>query len=209
MIRAYLPLGVALLSTSLLLMPSLTHPGVLEAAPSSASPEQEEAQKGDKKLPKFVGLKECKLCHTRKSVGAQTKLWQSSLHAKAWETLGTDKAKEIAKTMGIEDPQKSDKCLECHVTGHGLDKERFAESYSVKEGVQCEACHGPGEFYFPEDKHTKDATAHAIAELGLVVQPTEKMCRECHNERSPTYKEFDFKEFSKKIAHPIPEEEKK
>ncbi len=33
----------------------------------------------------------------------------------------------------------------------------------------------------------------------------EKLCLTCHNEESPTFKEFKFKERWEKIAHPIPE----
>ncbi len=32
----------------------------------------------------------------------------------------------------------------------------------------------------------------------------EKQCITCHNEESPTYKEFDFKKMWAKIAHPVP-----
>jgi hypothetical protein len=33
----------------------------------------------------------------------------------------------------------------------------------------------------------------------------EKQCRTCHNEESPTYKEFDFAKRWEEIKHPIPE----
>ena len=40
---------------------------------------------------------------------------------------------------------------------------------------------------------------------GLII-PDEKTCIQCHNDKSPTYKEFDYKKFYAKIAHPIPTE---
>ena len=78
------------------------------------------------------------------------------------------------------------------------------QTITMAEGVSCESCHGAGSAY-------KTATimkdkAKAIA-AGLII-PDEKLCRKCHNPESPTYKEFNFKTFSAKIAHPNPAKEK-
>ena len=35
-------------------------------------------------------------------------------HARAYKTLGKERALRIAKNLGIEDPQKDDTCLNCH-----------------------------------------------------------------------------------------------
>ena len=32
----------------------------------------------------------------------------------------------------------------------------------------------------------------------------ENQCKTCHNDESPTFKEFNFKEMWAKIAHPVP-----
>ncbi len=40
-------------------------------------------------------------------------------------------------------------------------------------------------------------------EKGLII-PDEKVCKQCHNEESPTFKEFNFKEYVAKIAHDDP-----
>jgi hypothetical protein len=45
------------------------------------------------------------------------------------------------------------------------------------------------------------------ASVGLVM-PTEETCVKCHNEKSPSFKGFDFATASKKIAHPIPDAKK-
>ncbi len=160
------------------------------------------AQAGDFQ---YIGVKKCKTCHNSKKSGAQFKIWMGTKHAKAYETLATAEAKEIAKKKGIEDPQKSDQCLKCHVTGYGQPKEKFAASFKMEEGVGCEACHGPGSKY-KSMKVMKDIYAGKVkgAEYGLVM-PDEKHCTTCHNEESPTYKKFDFKTFWAKIAHPVPE----
>ena len=42
-----------------------------------------------------------------------------------------------------------------------------------------------------------------------MIIPNEETCIGCHNEESPTYKEFKFDEYSEQIAHPIPVEAEK
>ena len=43
----------------------------------------------------FVGADKCGMCHKSDAKGAQYKIWKESGHARAYETLGTDTAKEI------------------------------------------------------------------------------------------------------------------
>jgi hypothetical protein len=152
----------------------------------------------------YIGSKKCKVCHNSPKKGAQFKKWQASKHAKAYETLGTAEAKEIAKKKGIADPQKADACLKCHVTGHGSPKDMFAASFDATEGVGCEACHGPGSKY-KSMKVMKDLYAGKVDPKTVgFVNPTEETCKKCHNQESPTFKAFNFKEFYAKIAHEIP-----
>jgi len=155
----------------------------------------------------YVGAAKCKTCHQTAAQGSQHSLWQKSQHAKAFETLGGQAAAAVAKEKGIEDPQKADECLKCHVTGHGVKPEALAATF-VKDGVQCESCHGPGSDYM-KMATMKGITSGQIeaASVGLVL-PSEKMCVGCHNEESPTFKGFNYEEMSKKIAHPVPAERK-
>src|SRR5262245_60647766 len=60
---------------------------------------------------KYIGATKCKSCHSSDETGNQYAKWSGMNHAKAWETLGTDKAKELAKAKGIADPQQSEACL--------------------------------------------------------------------------------------------------
>ena len=126
---------------------------------------------------------------------------------KAFETLASDEAKEIAKGKGIDNPQTADECLQCHVTAFPVMADLANQKITMEEGVSCESCHGAGGDYY------KKATMEAIAageedgaKLGLVT-PDEAVCTQCHNDKSPTFKAFDFEEMSKKIAHPRPEAE--
>ena len=148
----------------------------------------------------YVGVSKCGMCHKAKAKGNQLAQWQESAHAQAYATLATDAAKAVAKKAGVSDPQKSPKCLECHVTAYGVDKKLLGAKYSVEDGVGCESCHGPGSDYMKMS--TMKDQEKAVA-AGMVV-PTEKTCVKCHNEKSPTYKKFVFKDRVAQVAHPRP-----
>ena len=176
----------------------------------------------------YIGTYKCKNCHKKDEMGAQYKVWEKAAHSKAFETLGSDKAKGIAKERGIEgSPQESAECLGCHTVGFGKggyevkdkafwepapdDKEglKAVKRMESLQGVGCESCHGPGSEY--ESKKTMTAIFEGKAkpeDHGLLI-PNEETCLGCHNEKSPTFTPFDYKERLKKIAHPYPEGVKK
>jgi len=144
------------------------------------------------------------------SKGNQYDVWQESKHAKAIETLGTPEAIALAAEKGIDDPQKSDECLQCHLTGHGVDADLLDKGFKSGLGVECESCHGPGSLYrvasvmnASKFKADPQGTLDTFIANGLII-PDEKTCIKCHNENSPTFKGFDFEEFFAKIAHPNP-----
>ena len=158
---------------------------------------------------KYVGVKKCKTCHKKEKIGNQYGKWLESPHAKAFESLKSDTAKKVAAQLGIDDPTKSERCLRCHTTGFGeggYDLNASAEHNAKFEGVQCEACHGPGSAY-RKLKVMKGIAAGKLDpnDYGLIY-PKEEDCRRCHTpEDNPFYKEFNFDEFFEKIAHPVPE----
>lgn len=67
--------------------------------------------------------------------------------------LTTDKAKAIAKKLRIEDPVASNACLVCHSTSkltlknpvhrQPLNAADLGNRFDAREGVSCDACHGP------------------------------------------------------------------
>lgn len=153
----------------------------------------------------YVGLKTCGMCHKKDETGNQLAKWQASPHAKAFETLGSDKAKEVAKAKGIADPQKDGKCLKCHATAYNFGETAIAnEKVKVEDGVICESCHGPGANY--KSKSTMEDQAKAIA--GGLIHPATKSCTKCHNDQSPSFKGFDEAKYAEKIAHPNPAKKK-
>jgi nitrate/TMAO reductase-like tetraheme cytochrome c subunit len=161
------------------------------------------AEKAEKKDVghKFIGSQKCKACHNSPAKGEQFKKWTESKHAKAFETLATPEAKEVGTKAGVDNPQTSEQCLACHVTGAAAPASAKDVSFNQTEGVGCEACHGAGSDY-KDMKIMKDQAAAVAA--GMVI-PTEKTCAGCHNEKSPTFKGFEYAKMWAQIAHPIPE----
>lgn len=150
---------------------------------------------------KYLGVKKCKMCHTSDSKGNQYKIWSESKHAKAYADLATDAAKKTAEKVGLKtEPQKSPECLKCHVTAFGVNDDLKEESFNIADGIECETCHGAGNDYkslsVMKDKQKS-------IEAGLVI-PTKEVCIKCHNTDSPNFKEFNFDDYYKKIAHPLP-----
>jgi hypothetical protein len=104
--------------------------------------------------------------------------WLETKHAQSMTALNAEKGE-------TKDP----KCVKCHVTGFG-DTTAYTLANPNEEfaNVGCEACHGPGSDY--KSISVMKDREKAIA-AGLVI-PNEKTCRGCHNEESPTFKEFDY-----------------
>jgi hypothetical protein len=149
----------------------------------------------------FVGAGKCKTCHGKDDIGNQQATWLSSAHAKAWETLGTDKAKAKAAEKGLGDPQQAQECIRCHVTAWDAPEELRGSKVKQEEGVTCEGCHGAGKDY--RKKAIMVDKDQAVA-AGLVPDAS-KICTDCHNTDSPYFEGFDYDSAWKKIAHPVPE----
>jgi hypothetical protein len=167
---------------------------------------------------KYIGSDKCKNCHQSEASGNQYGTWQKQKHAKAFETLAGDDAKKIAKEKGIDDPQKSDKCLKCHETAFGVAPEEIKKGFDVKQGVQCESCHGPGEQHmktrmaaaakaggdegFGDDKGKGKVAERQTLPAGEIIANVDaKTCLGCHNDESPNFKPFCFHKFESQIRH--------
>jgi hypothetical protein len=156
----------------------------------------------------YVGVKKCKMCHNKEASGGQYAKWMASKHSKAFSDLAGDSAMAIAKAKGIADPQKADECLGCHTTGHGEKADMFGTAFVAADGVQCEACHGPGSDYLKMKtmKGIWDGSLKA-ADYGLQM-PTKETCAHCHNEKATGGQFVDWPKDSTKIAHSIPKDYK-
>ena len=173
----------------------------LEARSAPAS------QDGGAQANKYIGVDKCKACHQAEASGNQFEHWKKSGHARAYEILASDAAKAVAKERGIEDPQKSDQCLKCHVTALGAPKEQIKKGFDLSDGVQCEGCHGPGERHM-KARFAAAGQAGADPKVRQEVPADEirakvdqETCKGCHNEESPSFKPFCFKERWASIGH--------
>jgi YVTN family beta-propeller protein len=127
--------------------------------------------------PKYVGALACGACHGAQSGSRAYGTWRMSRHAAAYATLGTPRAREIAREMGVPgNPQAADRCLACHTTGGAEPPGRFLESFDAAQGIQCESCHGPGSEYMAQAVML-DPVASADAGLRTVDRTT---CTRCH-----------------------------
>jgi hypothetical protein len=146
----------------------------------------------------YVGAAKCKMCHNSKKSGMQFTIWEGSTHSKAFATLASEEAKAVGQKLGIADPQKSENCLSCHTTGGGK------VAVVASEGIGCESCHGPGSAY-KSMKIMKDISAGKEdgTKYGML-KSDEAQCKTCHNEKSPTFKGFDYQAYWDKIKHPVP-----
>lgn len=163
----------------------------------------------------YIGESQCKVCHNKKAEGEQWNKWKASEHAKAFETLKSEKAIEIGKQKGLaKPPAESPECLKCHVTAYDVATGTAPPKIKFEMGIQCETCHGPNSKHQEDGKKImfqKDTTIDVS--LNVISKPEEKTCRQCHNEESPTWNPekyttkdgkkvgFDFEQAKEKNAH--------
>ncbi len=146
---------------------------------------------------KFTGVMACAKCHTGSPFNFQFSQWRRSRHAQAYAVLATPRALEIAREVGVKgDPQSLPQCLECHVTANQDGADSRLPGYDARDGVQCEACHGPGSDYSPEAVMLDQSAARAKGLREVNAQT----CQPCHQKAHG--KQFDYDLAVKRIAHP-------
>ncbi len=120
----------------------------------------------------FVGAERCKSCHEFEYL-----MWSKGPHAKAQKHLH-------------EEQLKDSKCNTCHTTAPGKTDPKIAS-------VQCERCHGAGQYYHRPYVMKDKELAKAVG----LVKPSQSHCQQCHTEGAPSIKPFNFEEMWAKIAH--------
>ncbi len=142
----------------------------------------------------YIGSAACAECHGEDAIGNQFAIWLKSPHSKAYTILGTKAALAIAKKAGVSKPQEDLKCLKCHTTGGG------ESSVTAKEGVGCEACHGPGSEYSQPSVHvdytSRENGYRRALQAGMypvrgikALKFREKLCLSCHVKTRPCFPE--------------------
>lgn len=118
--------------------------------------------------PGYVGQTVCATCHP-----AAAAFWATSEHAGAIQTL-TSRGKEYDRS-----------CIGCHMTGYEQPGGSSLGEWRGLENVQCEQCHGPGEF------HARAPTEWLNVPNGVHTATTEQTCIGCHNEEHSTTFEYN------------------
>jgi hypothetical protein len=115
----------------------------------------------------FVGASRCAPCHAEAH-----RRWSVSPHARATADLA------------IDHQEKNPECLSCHATALGKPG-GYPQPGPDLSGVQCEACHGPGEGHPPK---------------GLPPPPpSAQTCGTCHTPRDSPH--FDADGYRKLVEH--------
>jgi len=124
----------------------------------------------------YLGAESCRKCHEKEHLH-----WQTTVHANVYKT-------KKAETAPLEK-------LFRYNTGAG-DAGGYPEP--GREGVQCEACHGPGEKHIanPEAKGQAYIVALSNECSSCVV---EQICRRCHSAADDP--EFDFQKELEQVRH--------
>lgn len=120
----------------------------------------------------LVGAQKCKSCHE-----FEFRVWAEGPHAKARESL---KPAQLADA----------KCNTCHTM-------KWEQVNQAPASVQCERCHGPGEYYH-RPYVMRDRELARV--LGLV-EVKEAHCRQCHTQDTPSIRPFNFIEMWSRIDH--------
>ncbi|MEK7409187.1 MAG: multiheme c-type cytochrome, partial [Acidobacteriota bacterium] len=132
------------------------------------------------KKPVYLGARACAACHTGQATGGQCSRGLDRKHSQSYAVLARPEAREIARISGLrESPRQSPICLGCHATAAYAEQWEKDDTFRIEDGVQCEACHGPGSEY-AEEKVMRDRQA---AQKAGLVMPGERECMACHIER--------------------------
>jgi len=142
--------------------------GVLQEVSSVNAAALEKAAKPAAPGKAYIGSAACAKCHE----AALTK-WGSTYHPLA------------TKDLAIDHQEQNPDCLICHSTGLG-EPGGYPQKGLDLSGVQCEACHGPGE-------------GHPPAKLGTA-PASEETCGKCHGLRDSP--QFKLPGFWEAIKHP-------
>lgn len=125
----------------------------------------------------YAGTAACATCHP-----AETAAWRVGPHARAGERL---------RAADARDPL----CLSCHATGDAPAGAAYLAD------VGCEACHGAGAAYAPDDVMRDPALARALGLRDLSTASARRVaCGRCHR-ASTSLSPFDAEAGWRRIGH--------
>lgn len=172
--------------------------GMSDAKPTDDGDNDRAVHSGVDDRREFVGNKRCRMCHTQ-----WFESWRETSKANAFESLKPNvgaSAKERAGLDVAKDYTTDSRCLRCHSVGFGepggyatpaADDKKAERHARLREGVGCEACHGPGSDYIQvmreillEERPYR--RSELVAKGRRVVGKA--VCLSCHNDSAPCMK---------------------
>ncbi|MBN2080838.1 hypothetical protein JW859_01400 [bacterium] len=157
------------------------------------------AKAQDLRHPLYLGQESCRDCHA----------------AVLENQLQTEHATALTTLVEIQQARNAE-CLPCHVVGHvNLPGVEWSGGWNVLDdqpglrGVQCENCHGPGEYHvqlmesLELDQGVPPELEPVLMEEGRdrfgLLEPGDSACIVCHDElHSPDY---EFEKYWEQIEH--------
>ncbi len=142
----------------------------------------------------YVGRSVCLQCHkspdTTGHGGGLCTLEPIPLHDHSYEALQKPKAEHIAALSSVPDvPTQSRICLYCHATAADEGPRWTTDTFRTADGVQCEACHGPGSLHVRSAAQSENADrSPGVRRNALIQRGDRQSCERCHVER-PSHKE--------------------
>lgn len=137
-----------------------------------------------------LGYKRCASCHLN-----EQQVWANTPHARTFQELHQkDRAKVIARKMGLRSIKRGNVCLNCHYTSQHQNGRT-----KIISGVSCESCHGaakkwvsihndyggPGQNRQTESPEHKKARREAAISLGMRnpsnIYLIARSCFQCHS----------------------------
>jgi hypothetical protein len=109
-------------------------------------------------------------------------VWQrKDAHARAWETLRSERSQSMARKLGLADASTAERCLVCHADN--VPAAQRGERFQVSDGIGCEACHGGAEKWIgPHAAGYKSNAERSAAGLRATWDPLVRasICTDCH-----------------------------
>lgn len=109
-------------------------------------------------------------------------IWrQKDRHARAWESLLSERGRRMGRRLGLDDAAKAPECLSCHGTDPA--RETLGPRFDERDGVSCELCHGGASTWLgPHASPGWDASKRAEFGMRDLSTPAARaaVCVECH-----------------------------
>ena len=133
----------------------------------------------DSESPLYVGQDVCLECHTPDSPDGSCTMETLAEHVQAYQALSKPEAGDIAALSGIvRHPTRSLLCLQCHATAAEVGPRWTTSTFKFEDGVQCEACHGPGSFHV--EVYRQPQGVQAPEERRSIRRGDRSKCELCH-----------------------------